>query len=148
MVRRVKAYLSKMPVISDEDTLHRLSLEVEAPPQTSATNLTLASNSSMQSLSSVAASQAQNTDHAKSLSTAGNSTSSISVRETDTRKMLITDYGFFCIKHISLDLVHHAEKVAQRRKPDAFGGEHDLINIPYVSDLRRQEEHQFRHQIW
>ncbi len=32
MVRRVKAYLSKMPVISDEEALMKLSTEVEPPP--------------------------------------------------------------------------------------------------------------------
>ena len=37
MVRRVKAYLSKMPVIEDEETLHKMSLEVEPPPQSSST---------------------------------------------------------------------------------------------------------------
>ena len=35
MVRRVKAYLCKMPVITDEDCLHKMSLEVEPPPPSS-----------------------------------------------------------------------------------------------------------------
>ena len=37
MVRRVRAYLAKMPVIRDEEQLHKMSLEVEPPPQTSTT---------------------------------------------------------------------------------------------------------------
>ena len=40
MVRRVKAYLSKMPVIEDEEKLHKMSLEVEPPPQSSVSNST------------------------------------------------------------------------------------------------------------
>ena len=32
MIRRVKAYLAKMPVIRDEDVLHRMSLEAEPAP--------------------------------------------------------------------------------------------------------------------
>ena len=38
MVRRVRAYLAKMPVIRDEEQLHKMSLEVEPPPQTATTN--------------------------------------------------------------------------------------------------------------
>ena len=37
MVRRVRAYLAKMPVIRDEEQLHKMSLEVEPPPQTAST---------------------------------------------------------------------------------------------------------------
>ena len=33
MVRRVKAYLAKKPVILDEEALHKMSMEVESPPQ-------------------------------------------------------------------------------------------------------------------
>lgn len=40
MVRRVKAYLVKRPIISDEDALHKLSVEVEPPPQSSTSNVT------------------------------------------------------------------------------------------------------------
>jgi len=42
MVRRVKAYLAKMPVISDEEELHRMSAEVEPPPAASTTTTTAA----------------------------------------------------------------------------------------------------------
>ena len=38
MVRRVRAYLAKMPVIRDEEQLHKMSLEVDPPPQTATTN--------------------------------------------------------------------------------------------------------------
>ena len=39
MVRRVRAYLAKMPVIRDEEQLHKMSLEVEPPPQTAASTM-------------------------------------------------------------------------------------------------------------
>ena len=42
MVRRVKAYLAKMPVIRDEEQLHKMSLEAEPPPQAAAAAATAA----------------------------------------------------------------------------------------------------------
>ena len=47
MVRRVKAYLVKRPIISDEDALHKLSIEVEPPPQSSSSITVQKSTSSL-----------------------------------------------------------------------------------------------------
>lgn len=45
MVRRVKAYLAKMPVIQDEDVLQKMSLEVEPPPASATSNATVSTTS-------------------------------------------------------------------------------------------------------
>ncbi len=72
MVRRVKTYLNKMPVLKDEDALHKMSAEVEpgavtaaaptAGPQASASK-PLASHGSSASLGSLAVSTDVQTKH-------------------------------------------------------------------------------------
>ncbi|TRY80967.1 hypothetical protein TCAL_12515 [Tigriopus californicus] len=59
MVRRVKAYLTKMPVIRDEERLHQLSVEVEPPPSNPHPALTVPSSSAV-SGGSIKALSAQN----------------------------------------------------------------------------------------
>ncbi len=50
MVRRVRAYLAKMPVINDEEALHKMSLEVEPPPAAHSSSVhNAASTSSLKS---------------------------------------------------------------------------------------------------
>lgn len=80
MVRRVKAYLSKMKVITDEDELHRLSLLCEAAPSSNSVT-----SGSAISFSSTGSSQMKKRHPSPTLSTA----SSTSSTSGEGRKMAV-----------------------------------------------------------
>jgi Rap guanine nucleotide exchange factor 2 len=156
MVRRVRAYLAKMPVINDEDALHKMSLEVEPPAQPATTAPTLASTTSTTSIKSGLSGQVRqigSASHANAqVTTLADSTICYGSKPQD--KCFIVNIvpfaEFHCLPVISSRSIVVRKQTA-RPEPDSLDGIHREFRVAPESDQRRQEEQRGSrgsHEIW
>ena len=86
MVRRVKSYLSKMNIVTDEDQLMKLSLEAEPAPSANQSARSLSAQPSSSSIGSKASSSKQQPQRGQSPSPSVGSTASSTSHHSEGRR--------------------------------------------------------------